>query len=86
MIKNIDSTIRHTSEQAVAKIGNRYDLVLVAAQRVRELQRGDSPLTQRQQGPITTVLSEIEQGLVGRERLRHNNAYKKSERKHQGTR
>ena len=32
-----------TSGAAVEALGNRYDLVLVASQRVRELRRGHAP-------------------------------------------
>ena len=60
-----------TSEVAVAAIGNRYDLVLVGARRMRELGRGDLPkiaLKQRH-SPAVTALLEIEAGLVTRDYL-----------------
>ncbi len=34
---------RITSDVAVAAIGNRYEMILVAARRARELSRGDMP-------------------------------------------
>ena len=34
---------RITSQNAVEMIGNRYELVLIAARRARELARGDMP-------------------------------------------
>ena len=35
---------RITSQEAVAMIGNRYEMVLKAARRARELARGDMPM------------------------------------------
>lgn len=60
---------RITSELAVAKIGNRFDLILVASARARELKRGHMPLTTRKGGATITALREIEEGKVGREML-----------------
>jgi DNA-directed RNA polymerase subunit omega len=64
-----DSSDGLTSELAVQQIGNRYDLVLVAAQRLRELHRGDLPRVVSRRGPTVTALKEIEQGKVGLEYL-----------------
>lgn len=60
-----------TSEVAVAAIGNRYDLVLVGARRMRELGRGDLPkiALSRQHSPAVTALLEIEAGKVTRDYL-----------------
>lgn len=80
-----DSTLRLTSELAVAQIGNRYDTVLVAAQRLRELRRGDAALVPCREGKVTTVLKEIEHGLVGREYLLKNHGREHRSHKHQGT-
>ena len=63
-------TARYTSEDAVAKIGNRFDLVLVASTRARELKRGHLPLIISDNGPAVTALNEIEQGKIGREYLK----------------
>jgi len=60
---------RISSEQAVKQIGNRYDLVLVASQRVRELKQGDRPKINTKHGSTLTALTEIEEGHVGRELL-----------------
>ena len=57
---------RITSQAAVAMIGNRYELVLVAARRARELARGDAPLVTKVTSPAVTALREIEQGHVDR--------------------
>ena len=63
---------RHTvdTDRCVENIGNRFDLVLAASQRVRELKRGHRKLTQGSDGSIITALKEIEEGQVGREILR----------------
>jgi DNA-directed RNA polymerase subunit omega len=62
-------TLGLTSEDAVAMVGNRYNLVLIASNRVRELSRGDLPRVVSKHGPILTALQEIEQGKVGNEYL-----------------
>ncbi len=46
-------------------IGNRYDLVLIASIRARELRRGYKPLVETNNTPIVTALNEIEQGKIG---------------------
>jgi DNA-directed RNA polymerase subunit omega len=57
-----------SAEEAAKMIGSRFDLVLVAAQRARELRNG-SP--QRVEGTdpsaCVTALREIEQGLYTKE-------------------
>jgi DNA-directed RNA polymerase omega subunit len=58
-----------TSQEAVAAVGNRYDLVLIASQRVRELRDGAVPRVQSRHGAILTALKEIEQGHIGRNYL-----------------
>ena len=57
---------RLTSEDAVAQVGNRFDLVLIASIRARELKRGYAPLVSTTNGPIVTALREIEEGKIGR--------------------
>jgi len=61
---------RISSEKAVNQVGNRYDLVLIAAQRVRELRKGHRPKLDTKHGPMLTALAEIEEGHVGREYLK----------------
>ena len=51
-------------------IGNRYDLVLIASVRARELKRGYKPLIDTNNKPIVTALNEIEQGKIGIEYLK----------------
>ena len=61
---------RQTSEAAVNAVGNRYDLVLIASARTRELMTGHRPKLSTVNGPVVTALKEIEEGLVGREYLK----------------
>jgi len=59
-----------TSEAAVAMIGNRYDLVLVGARRMRELSRGDAKrVDAKGHSDCVTALLEIEAGKVTRDYL-----------------
>ena len=56
-------TSRLTSELAVEQIGNRFDLVLVASQRARELKNGSMPkVAEPGKSFISTALREIEEG------------------------
>ena len=63
-------TSRYTSQNAVEMIGNRYDLVLIASIRARELKRGYKPLIDTNNKPIVTALNEIERGKIGIEYLK----------------
>ncbi len=58
-----------SSEEAVNAVGNRYDLVLIASIRARELKRGDMPLVKKVTSNTVTAIREIEQGKIGREYL-----------------
>lgn len=58
-----------TSEHAVESLGNRYDLVLVASQRARELRRGHAPKIVTKYGAMVTAILEIEEGLIGNDYL-----------------
>ena len=55
-------TDRLTSQAAVEAIGNRFDLVLVASQRARELKSGAYPKVEPRGSFISTALQEIEEG------------------------
>jgi DNA-directed RNA polymerase subunit omega len=57
---------RITSQAAVSMIGNRYEMVLIAARRARELARGDAPKVTKVTSHAVTALREIEQGHVDR--------------------
>ena len=65
-----ESRARYTSEEAALMVGSRFDLVLIASQRVRELKRGHQPKILTKAGPVVTALQEIEKGLVGRDYLK----------------
>ncbi len=71
-----------TSQAAVEAVGNRYDLVLIGAQRVRELSRGAAARIEPRYGNLVTAQVEIEQGLVGRDYLKinHDQAPQRSRR------
>jgi DNA-directed RNA polymerase subunit omega len=67
-----NGTIRHNvdTDKCVENIGNRFNLVLAASIRVRELKRGHRKLTSGNDNPTITALKEIEEGLVGIDLLR----------------
>ena len=71
---------RISSEQAVNQVGNRYDLILIASARIRELHRGHQPKLATKHGKSLTALTEIEEGLVGREYLKRISDDKKSKK------
>ena len=56
--------------RAAHQVGNKFDMVLIAAARARELKRGDAKRVNTNNGPIVSALQEIESGLVGREYLK----------------
>ena len=61
---------RVTSQKAADTIGNRYDMVLIASLRARELQKKYLPTLTCENGPVVTALREIEEKLVGKEYLK----------------
>ena len=67
-----ESRARYTSQEAVDMIGNRFEMVLIACARVRELKRGHKSRLDKPVKAGTTVIAlmEIEKGLVGREYLK----------------
>lgn len=62
---------RVTVQDAVEKIGNRFDLVLVAARRARQIQvGGKDPLVAKENDKYTVIsLREIEESLITSEIL-----------------
>lgn len=58
------------TNKAVAAIGNRFELVLIAAVRARELKRNHAPKVKSTSNNIVTALKEIEEGHIGREYLK----------------
>ena len=67
-----NSRALYCNQDAVEKIGNIYDVVLIAACRYRELKRGYIPMVKTKLGPIGTTLTEIEQGIIGRDYIVKN--------------
>lgn len=65
-----ENRVMNDTDKCVANIGNRFDLVLVGAQRVRELRRGAVPKVTTTSTPIVAALEEIEAGLIGRDYLK----------------
>ena len=57
---------RVTVEDAVEKIGNRFDLVLIASRRARQIATGGKdPLVELENDkPTVLALREIEEGLI----------------------
>ncbi len=62
---------RVTVQDAVEKVGNRFDLVLIAARRARQMQTGnkDSLVPEENDKPTVIALREIEEGLITKEVL-----------------
>lgn len=62
---------RVTVQDAIEKIGNRFDLVLVAARRARQMQvGGKDPLVPEENDKTTVIaLREIEEGLINNQIL-----------------
>ena len=62
---------RVTVEEAVTQVGNRFDLVLVAARRARQLAvEGKEALVDEQNDkPTVIALREIEEGLINQQTL-----------------
>ena len=59
-----------TSQLAADMVGNKFDLVLIASARVRELRKGHAPKIVTKDRDCVTALNEIEQGFIGRDYLR----------------
>lgn len=56
---------RITVEDCVEKIGNRFELVLVATKRARHIARGAAPLLEEENDKATVIaLREIAEGLI----------------------
>jgi DNA-directed RNA polymerase omega subunit len=64
-----DRTAGLNSELAVEMIGNRYNLILAGARRMRELSRGDMPKITLKfpHSAGVTALLEIEAGKIGKD-------------------
>jgi len=60
---------RISSELAALAVGSKYDLILIAARRARELNYGWTPTVTCDNGSVVTALREIEAGNIGRDYL-----------------
>ena len=62
---------RVTVEDAVKQIGNRFDMIMVAARRARQISvQGKDPLVEEENDkPTVIALREIELGLVNAQTL-----------------
>jgi DNA-directed RNA polymerase subunit omega len=60
---------RITSEKAVEQVGNRYDLILIASRRARELTHNYAPHIDTKDSNTVKAIREIEQGHIGRDYL-----------------
>ena len=57
-----------TVDEAVVKVGgSRFELILIAAERARELARGSTPRLVTASKPVSAALEEIEAGLYTKE-------------------
>ena len=56
-----------SSQEASLAIGNQFDLVLAAANRVREMRAGRHTTMTSRNGDLVHALMEIERGIIGRE-------------------
>jgi DNA-directed RNA polymerase omega subunit len=57
-----------TVDEAVVKVGgNRFELILIAAERAREISRGSTPRMKTTSRPVSAALEEIEAGLYTKE-------------------
>ena len=55
---------RVTVEDCLEKVGNRFALVILAAERARQLSKGARPLVRCDNKPAVTALREIAEGKV----------------------
>jgi len=55
---------RVTVEDCLDKVGNRFALVILAAERARQLSKGARPLVRCDNKPAVTALREIADGKV----------------------
>lgn len=57
-------------QQCTKLAGNKFDLILMAAVRAREISKSNKGFASGKHKHTVTALEEIQQGLVGRELLR----------------
>lgn len=75
---------RVTVEDAINKVGNRFDLVLVAARRARQLatEGKDAMVDVANDKPTVTALREIEKGLVTAATLEQDEMHDQEQQEH----
>jgi DNA-directed RNA polymerase omega subunit len=56
---------RITSQLAAEKIGGQFKLVLVAAQRARQLKRNDDLPKRKGEGIVVSAIRDVEEGRYG---------------------
>ncbi len=61
---------RITVEDCLKKIPNRFQMVLVAAFRARQITQGHKPMVDAKDKPTVIALREIAEGKVGTELLK----------------
>ncbi|WP_432455316.1 MULTISPECIES: DNA-directed RNA polymerase subunit omega [unclassified Agarivorans] len=73
---------RVTVEDAVEQVGNRFDLVLIAARRARQIAvEGKEPLVDADNDkPTVIALREIEEGLITTETMDAQDRQERQER------
>ena len=64
---------RFTADKAAQVVGSKFDLILIAAIRARELRNGHNPLVKKGNGVVVTAIREVEEGYIGREYLKKIN-------------
>lgn len=57
-------------DKCAERIGSRFDLILIATTRARELKRGSQKMVSTHNSNIVTALREIEHGHIGRDYLK----------------
>lgn len=62
---------RITVEDCLKKIPNRFQMVLVAAYRARQISKGYAPKIDAKDKPAVIALREVADGLVGTDMLKH---------------
>ena len=62
---------RITVEDCLKKITNRFQMVLVAAYRARQISQGYAPKIDAKDKPAVIALREVADGLVGTDMLKH---------------
>jgi DNA-directed RNA polymerase omega subunit len=67
-IKKLTNTLDY--EKCSENVGGRFDMILIASMRARELRKGHAKKVNTDNGPIVSALQEIEDGSIDREYLK----------------